>query len=64
MANNSLSPILAKQTPDFGLPTVPTAIPQSSAALVVTGLVGKELSLTESDLHAMTVATSPLTNQR
>ena len=50
-------PDFGKTDADFGLPAVPTAIPQSSAALVVTGLVGKELSLTESDLHAMTVAT-------
>jgi hypothetical protein len=45
-----------KTDSDFGLPVVPTAAPQSSAPLVVTGLVGKELSLAEADLRAMTVA--------
>jgi hypothetical protein len=36
--------------------SVATAMPAASASLVVTGLVGKELSLTEADLRGMTVA--------
>ena len=50
-------PDAGKTDADFGLPAVPTAAPQSSAQLVVTGLVGKELSLAEADLRGMTVAT-------
>jgi len=49
-------PDAGKTDADFGLPAVPTATPQGGAALAVTGLVGKELSLAEADLRALTVA--------
>ena len=49
-------PDAGKTDSDFGLPGVPTALPSTSAPLVVTGLVGKPLSLSETDLRAMTVA--------
>jgi tungstate transport system substrate-binding protein len=48
-------PDAGKTDADFGLPAVPTATPQASTALVVTGLVGKQLNLTEADLRALTV---------
>lgn len=49
-------PDAGKTDADFGLPAVPTAAPQIGAPLVITGLVGKDLSLSETDLRAMTVA--------
>ena len=49
-------PDAGKSDADFGLPAVPTATPASAGTLAVTGLVGKALTLSETDLMAMTVA--------
>jgi len=50
-----------KTDADFGLPLVPTATPSGSSSasgsLAITGLVDKPLTLSESDLRGMTVAT-------
>jgi len=52
-------PDFGKTDADFGLPLVPTATPASAASgsLAIKGLVDKPLTLSETDLRGMTVAT-------